>query len=102
MRFTRDEVAASVAAEPGTAAEPTNTASSKKQAGALRATGSIRPPRITRFAAPELIWALGSLCSLHQRNFSAEMLVHEFPPETLEASEAAPSYSESVVYRHCA
>ena len=118
MRFTRDEVAASVAAEPTTASERTiaakrtnasqaPVAASKKRAAAQPATPPARQPATIRFAASELIWALGSLCGLHQRNFSAEMLVHEFPPETLETSfppetleaadSAAPSYSESTL-----
>ena len=33
------------------------------------------------FDAPQLIWALGSICALHQRHFSPEMLAQEFPPE---------------------
>ena len=49
MRFTRDEVAASVAAEPGTAAEPTGAplatlALSQNRAAASRTTASA-PPR---------------------------------------------------------
>ena len=49
MRFTRDEVAASVAAEPGTAAEPTGAplatlALSQNRAAASRAPRSDPPP----------------------------------------------------------
>ena len=46
------------------------------------------------FDASQLVWALGSLCVLHQRNFSAEMLVREFPPEP---SESGNRYTESTL-----
>ena len=46
------------------------------------------------FDAAQLVWALGSLCVLHQRNFSAEMLVREFPPEL---SESGNRYTESTL-----
>ena len=64
------------------------------------------PGGAARFDASELTWALGSLCSLHQRNFSADMLVHEFPPEASSTDRQAgsptgphigPSYSESTL-----
>ena len=44
------------------------------------------------FNASELLWALGSLCVLHQRHFSADMLVREFPPEL---SDSGEHYTES-------
>ena len=55
-----------------------------------------------RFDGTQLIWALGSVCVLHQRNFSPDMLAQEFPPETLRsgASKGASSgafYSESTL-----
>jgi subfamily B ATP-binding cassette protein HlyB/CyaB len=52
------------------------------------------------FQATELLWALGSLCGLHQRNFSAELLAREFPPVRVGASaapNAPPSYPESTL-----
>ncbi len=49
---------------------------------------------ISRFDASSLIWALGSVCVLHQRNFSPDMLVREFPPD---ASETGARYSESTL-----
>lgn len=46
------------------------------------------------FNASELLWALGSLCVLHQRNFSSDMLSREFPPEP---SESGNYYTESAL-----
>ena len=46
------------------------------------------------FSVSEFLWALGSLCVLHQRNFSAEMLAHEFPPEP---SESGHCYTEATL-----
>ena len=46
------------------------------------------------FDAAHVVWALGSLCTLHQRSFSAEMLTREFPPL---ASDTGNSYPESTL-----
>ena len=42
---------------------------------------SAKAPQRSTFDASQLIWALGSVCALHQRHFSPEMLAQEFPPE---------------------
>ena len=49
---------------------------------------------VQAFSALELLWALGSLCVLHQRNFSADMLAREFPPKP---SESGNCYTESTL-----
>lgn len=46
------------------------------------------------FSATELLWALGSLCVLHQRNFSVDMLAQEFPPES---ADSGHFYTESTL-----
>ena len=48
------------------------------------------------FNAFELLWALGSLCVLHQRNFSSNMLSREFFPEP---SQPDNYYTESTLLR---
>ena len=47
-----------------------------------------------KFQAQHLTWALGSVCALHQRNFSPDMLAQEFPPEV---SGADSHYGESTL-----
>lgn len=31
-------------------------------------------------AAADVVWALGSICALHQKSFAAHLLTQEFPP----------------------
>lgn len=45
------------------------------------------------FDVSEFVWALGSICSLSQRNFSAELLLREFPPDLASASAHYPESS---------
>lgn len=49
------------------------------------------------FDASQIIWALGSICSLHQRHFSLEMLVQEFPPEASGEVVSKNFYTESTL-----
>ena len=44
---------------------------------------SAKAPQRSTFDASQLIWALGSICAVHQRHFSPEMLAQEFPLEAL-------------------
>jgi ATP-binding cassette, subfamily B, bacterial HlyB/CyaB len=44
-------------------------------AGLARATGRVP----TALVPAQLLWALGSLCALHHKSFSAELLAREFP-----------------------
>jgi subfamily B ATP-binding cassette protein HlyB/CyaB len=60
------------------------------QPGATVAISREKHP--TEFVATELVWALGSLCALHQKNFAAHLLVQEFPPSI--PDEGPPRYSE--------
>lgn len=45
-----------------------------------------RVPRDGAFPQADLLWALGSVCALHRRVFSAELLKREFPGEGDEAA----------------
>lgn len=58
--------------------------------GRGRASGAGRqlPVAIT---PAEMLWALGSLCALHQKSYSAELLAHEFP------ATAEDPYTESTL-----
>lgn len=47
----------------------------------MQATQNVDKQATSKFEASQLLWALGSVCVLHQRNFSADMLVREFPPQ---------------------
>ena len=49
------------------------------------------------FDASHLIWALGSICALHQRHFSPEMLAQEFPPEASSDGDSKNFYTESTL-----
>ena len=60
----------------------------------MQFTRNTKKQEISKFDAPGLIWALGSVRVLHQRNFSPDMLVREFPPD---ASETGAKYSESTL-----
>ena len=57
-------------------------------------TQNIKKQATLKFETSQLIWALGSVCVLHQRNFSPEMLAQEFPPEI---STSGNYYSESTL-----
>lgn len=61
---------------------------------AMRSVANRGSKTPAKFQAQHLIWALGSICALHQRNFSPDMLVQEFPPEV---SEAGAHYGESTL-----
>ena len=57
-------------------------------------TQNIKKQATLKFETSQLTWALGSVCVLHQRNFSPEMLAQEFPPEI---SASGNYYSESTL-----
>ena len=57
-------------------------------------TQNIKKQATLKFETSQLTWALGSVCVLHQRNFSPEMLAQEFPPEI---STSGNYYSESTL-----
>ena len=50
-----------------------------------------------KFQAQHLTWALGSVCALHQRAFSPEMLAQEFPPSIDGATNQPPHHTESTL-----
>ena len=60
----------------------------------MQKTRNTNEPATSKFEASQLIWALGSVCLLHQRNFSPDMLVREFPPEN---SAKGTCYSETTL-----
>lgn len=68
----------------------------------MQATQNAKKPATSKFEASQLIWALGSVCTLHHRNFSPDMLVREFPPQAHNTGERmgedkGGSYSESTL-----
>ncbi len=52
---------------------------------------------VANFDASHLIWALGSVCALHHRVFSPNMLAQEFPPEINGVGSQPPHYTESTL-----
>ena len=60
----------------------------------MQKTRSTNEPATSKFEASQLIWALGSVCTLHQRSFSPDMVAREFPPEN---SATGACYSESTL-----
>ena len=58
---------------------------------------SAKAPQRSTFDASQLIWALGSICALHQRHFSPEMLAQEFPPEASGDGDSKNFYTESTL-----
>ena len=56
-----------------------------------------KAPQRSTFDASHLIWALGSICALHQRHFSPEMLAQEFPPEASGDGDGKSFYTESTL-----
>jgi ATP-binding cassette, subfamily B, bacterial HlyB/CyaB len=48
--------------------------------------GAPAPDPSCEFAQIDLVWALGSLCALHQRSFSPDLLTREFPGQATTAT----------------
>ena len=68
----------------------------------MQAIRNVNGQATSKFEASQLIWALGSVCTLHQRNFSPDMLAREFPPQAHNTGEGmgedtGGSYSESTL-----
>ena len=58
---------------------------------------SAKAPQKSTFDASQICWAPGSTCAMHQRHFSLEMLIQEFPPDASGEAVSKNVYTESTL-----